>query len=77
MQKRSAKSVDYMELAGARKDADCSRVEVKGGVSTKLGCCNDFEYERGPKEFRCGTCEYLIQEPHNYLYGVKYEDHYK
>lgn len=56
----SAASVDYTELPGAKKDADCSHVEVKGGVSTQLGCCNDFEYEKGrPKHFRCGTCEYV------------------
>lgn len=61
MAKVSAKSVDYTELPGAEKDADCSHVEVKGGVSSDLGCCNDFDYERGkPKQFRCGTCEYLL-----------------
>jgi len=61
MPKVSAASVDYTELPGAQKDADCSHVEVKGGVSNQLGCCNDFEYVPGkPKEFRCGTCEYVV-----------------
>jgi hypothetical protein len=58
--KVSAKSVDYMELKGAVKDADCEHVEVSGGVSSDLGCCNDFDPDRGAKEFKCGTCEYLI-----------------
>ena len=59
--RKSATSVDYMELPGARKDNDCVKVEVPGGVSTQLGFCNDFEWEEGtPKQFRCGTCEYLL-----------------
>lgn len=69
MAKVSARSVDYMELPGARKDADCSHVEVKGGVSSELGCCNDFEYENGPKQFRCGTCEYVELSKNDPLYG--------
>lgn len=61
-QKVSAASVDYMELPGAVKDRDCTKVEVKGGVSSQLGCCNDFEFVKGqPKQFRCGTCEYVTQ----------------
>ena len=71
-QKVSAASVDYTELPGAVKDADCSHVEVKNGVSRTLGCCNDFEFKQGmPKQFRCGTCEYVqIQnvEP-DHFYG--------
>lgn len=69
--KVSAASVDYTELPGAFKDADCSHVEVPRGVSSQLGCCNDFEYLKGkPKQFRCGTCEYMEgKQPPNYLYG--------
>lgn len=49
----------YMELAGAKKDADCEIVAVPGGISMKLGCCNEFEPEsERTDEFRCGTCEY-------------------
>lgn len=66
----SARSVDYTELPGAIKDADCKHVEVPGGVSMQLGCCNDFEYEKGKaKQFRCGTCEYLITNRKDFLYG--------
>jgi hypothetical protein len=60
MGKVSAKSVDYMELKGAEKDADCSHVEVQGGVSSDLGCCNDFDPNKGARQFKCATCEYLI-----------------
>ena len=69
--KVSAQSVDYMELPGAKKDADCSHVEVKGGVSGKLGCCNDFEWDHGTgKLFSCGTCEYVLREPgEDYFFG--------
>ena len=66
----TARSVDYTELPGAKKDADCRHVEVPDGVSTNLGCCNDFEYEKGkPKQFRCGTCEYVVIGKPDYLYG--------
>ena len=59
----SAKSAGYMELAGAVKDADCRKVEVKGGVSSALGCCNKFEPESDEvKQFRCGMCEYLTSK---------------
>lgn len=60
MSKLSAEDAEYMELAGARKDADCRKVEVKGGVSKDLGCCDKFQPDnRGVKAFRCGLCEYL------------------
>jgi hypothetical protein len=56
----SAKSAGYMELAGAVKDADCEKVEVKGGVSSALGCCNKFEPQTDEvKKFSCGGCEYV------------------
>lgn len=66
----SAEEAEYMELADAKKDADCEKVEVKGGVSTKLGCCDKFEPEsKSVQEFRCGRCEYLVMPKPNYLYG--------
>lgn len=55
----SEEKAGYMELRGAQKDADCRKVEVDGGVSTELGCCNLFEPENDKvQEFRCGQCEY-------------------
>ena len=48
-----------MELQGATKDADCSKVDVNGGVSSALGCCNEFQPEdASTSQFSCGTCEY-------------------
>ena len=56
----SASAAGYMELEGAKKDGDCRKVNVKGGVSKELGCCNEFEPESEKAEaFRCGLCEYL------------------
>ncbi len=50
----------YMEITGAVKDGDCRIVNVPGGVSKELGCCNEFEPESlKTKRFRCGDCEYL------------------
>jgi len=72
--KVSAASVDYMELPGAQKDADCRKIEVKGGVSGKLGCCNDFEWNKGTgKLFSCGTCEYVtgLDAKPDYFFGGK------
>ena len=58
----SAKQAGYMELPGAEKDGDCRKVEVKGGISQKLGCCNLFELGKdAEKQFRCGTCEYHLK----------------
>jgi hypothetical protein len=55
-----ANAAGYMELAGAVKDADCRKVNVAGGVSTQLGCCNEFEPQSDEaQEFRCGRCEYV------------------
>ncbi len=58
-------SAGYMELNGATKDADCEIVEVKGGVSRKLGCCDLFwpENEETTKVFSCGTCEFVETKP--------------
>lgn len=55
----TAAQAGYMELLGAVKDADCRKVEVKGGISSDLGCCNEYQPEsRKTKSFRCGECEY-------------------
>jgi hypothetical protein len=55
----TAAQAGYMELAGAEKDADCRKVEVEGGISSELGCCNKFEPEaKDTKRFQCGDCEY-------------------
>jgi len=56
----SAQQAGYMELPGAKKDSDCNKVEVDGGVSARLGCCNLFGLRKGAaKVFSCGTCEYV------------------
>jgi hypothetical protein len=48
-----------MELAGAQKDGDCSKVDVEGGVSLDLGCCNEFEpQDDSTQAFSCGNCKY-------------------
>lgn len=68
--RESAKQAEYMELAGARKDADCRKVYVKGGVSTKLGCCDRYQpASRSVQEFRCGKCEYVETGKPNRFYG--------
>lgn len=49
----------YTELAGAKKDGDCHKVRVAGGISKELGCCNYFQAEsKQTQVFSCGTCEY-------------------
>lgn len=65
----SAAEAEYMELSGAKKDADCREVEVKGGVSSKLGCCDKFKPTQGTQEFRCGTCQYIQPEGKDYFFG--------
>lgn len=61
--KFTAKEVDYMELVGAKKDGECSIVDVPGGISFERGCCNEFEREsRYTTKFSCGTCEYQRQK---------------
>lgn len=50
----------YLELAGAKKDGNCVKVEVAGGVSRRLGCCNEFKpQDQKVDAFRCGSCEYV------------------
>jgi hypothetical protein len=49
----------YMELQGAVKDGDCSKVDVQGGVSLDRGCCNEFEpQDETTDTFDCGNCKY-------------------
>lgn len=55
----SANQAGYMELDGAKKDADCDTVNVPDGVSRSLGCCNLFDPESGARRFSCGTCEHM------------------
>jgi hypothetical protein len=52
----SAELAGYMELDGAQKDADCSGVNVPGGVSSAGGCCNLWDQKPGAGSFTCGTC---------------------
>ena len=60
MSKIPSAQAGYMELTQARKDGDCSKVEVAGGVSKELGCCNHFHPEsKTTKRFDCGNCEYV------------------
>ena len=58
-----AKSAGYMELQGARKDADCKKVAVPGGVSEHLGCCNEYRPVPKARYFECGLCEYVKKRP--------------
>lgn len=60
MSRIPAAQAGYMELAGAKKDGDCRKVEVSGGVSRELGCCNEFQpQKKDTRHFDCGDCEYL------------------
>lgn len=57
----TAKEAGYMELYGAIKDSECEIVKVEGGVSSELGCCNNYEPQAiGTRSFKCGVCEYLV-----------------
>lgn len=60
-QKRfNARTVNYEELPGAVKDADCEAVEVEGGVSKDGGCCQTWERaNQDVDKFACGTCKFL------------------
>lgn len=56
----SAEAAGYMELDGATKDDDCHKVKVEAGVSSKLGCCNEFKPQgKKVQQFRCGMCKFL------------------
>ncbi len=61
----SGKAAGYLELEGAGKDADCEVVEVSGGVSSDLGCCNNFSEKPSAKKFSCGTCEFVTGQGEN------------
>ena len=63
-QKRiSEREAGYLELRGAQKDAQCEIVDVPGGVSKDLGCCNLFKVENQDTQiFSCGTCFYLERD---------------
>jgi hypothetical protein len=58
--RESAEEAGYMELEGAEKSADCEKVNVKGGVSRDLGCCNYYCPVLGARLFNCGMCGHLI-----------------
>lgn len=57
--KQTAEQAGYMELDGAKKDADCSKVQVDGGISSELGCCNEYSPQNDSQAFQCGTCTFL------------------
>lgn len=59
MGKESSEQAGYMELEGAQKDADCTKVQVEGGVSSDLGCCNDYQPQEKAQEFKCGMCTFV------------------
>lgn len=55
----SPESAGYMELKDAQKDGDCEMVEVDGGISKQLGCCDLFTPENEDvQQFRCGKCKF-------------------
>lgn len=67
--KESGAQAGYMELKDAKKDADCSKVEVPGGVASDRGCCNLFQPESGSTSvFSCGTCHHLRHHPANLIH---------
>ena len=54
-----AAGLDRLHAVWAKKDGECSKVKVNGGISLERGCCNLFEREsRYTTKFSCGTCEY-------------------
>lgn len=55
----TAAAAGYMELPNAIKEADCAIVQVPGGVSCDLGCCNEFSPQPTVAQFRCGTCKHV------------------
>lgn len=58
-EKVSAEAAGYMELQGAKKTGGCLIVDVDGGISKELGCCNLFRPEaKDTDTFSCGTCFY-------------------
>jgi hypothetical protein len=62
-ERKPAEEAGYLELVGAKKDAECKIVKVAGGISSQRGCCNLFEPRfQQVTEFRCGTCEYVTEK---------------
>ena len=60
----------YLEFPDSEKDADCSVVEVDGGVSSEGGCCNSFGWaDPSSRTFSCGTCKYLKGAEEGESYG--------
>ena len=58
-ERESAASAEYMELRGAKKDGDCTKVKVDGGVSLDLGCCDRFKPKAAnTQRFRCEDCRF-------------------
>jgi hypothetical protein len=58
--RESAEEAGYLELKNAEKDGDCSKVNVPGGISRDLGCCDLYQPESEDTEsFKCGVCEYV------------------
>lgn len=70
MEKVSAHAAGYMELRGAKKDGDCDAVNVPGGISLNLGCCNLFDPKaRSVDRFRCEDCSHHVDKKPDNLYG--------
>jgi hypothetical protein len=60
----------YLELSGARKDSECRKVDVKGGVSKQRGCCDYFEPTKPSVDgFRCGTCGHVVSKSKGAMFG--------
>lgn len=57
--KISEQQAGYLELEGAQKDADCTKVQVQGGISKDKGCCSIIGPVDGAEYFNCGSCKYL------------------
>jgi hypothetical protein len=54
-------SAGYVELPGAKKDADCTSVNVQGGISSAGGRCEQFQAAPDAQGFSCGSCT-MIQK---------------
>ena len=55
----SAQEAGYVELPGAKKDAQCDIVNVPGGVSSEKGCCNLYKQQPNAQGFSCGQCTHV------------------
>ena len=62
----------YMELKGAKKDGDCSKVEVPGGISRDRGCCNLYSPQKDDTTvFDCGHCHHVCDKGKHALYELR------